>query len=472
MLFTKRNTAIAGIAIVLVALACLVGARPQHSKVKMREPMIDKMMTVCVGRFLIDLPEGAQIEFAPARVAGVTIGVEDGYSAVRVKTDILQREQSLAKETNEYGRPSLEKKIDVNAVNFKATVLYYGREKPMPTIVLGERVPGTKERISVEALGLHADRSYRFVGKSLASPVNENNVVKLLAQFEAHDRNAVPSEAGFCTESGIIHDPIAPGDNESIAMFASLKGHPDVAIRLDSSVNFKEIQESLLSREAHNSIRNEFASSFTSLRKRARSVHGIDGEEVGDKVKESNGTSGHMFTWASMGKLREVTAPKITLELQTGLGRPGKPVNSSVDDDAVLRLWDAISSSIRIRPTTAGAKKLGSVAPTGLVPLGELAATGRICPQTGLWECNESGTVDGGRRQFFTQGDNMPAAVLRDAPSLWQKFTGEPPGHEVVTVWKLVDYLNSSPPDGHASGSSSLPTDQGSFDIGPDTGEV
>lgn len=41
----------------------------------MAEKTAQKMMTVCVGRFVIDLPESAQVEFAPARVAGVTIGV-------------------------------------------------------------------------------------------------------------------------------------------------------------------------------------------------------------------------------------------------------------------------------------------------------------------------------------------------------------------------------------------------------------
>jgi len=54
--------------------------------------------------------------------------------------------------------------------------------------------------------------------------------------------------------------------------------------------------------------------------------------------------------------MRDVLAPKITLELQTGKGRPGEPINSSLSDEAVAALWDKISSSIRLRPTSSATK--------------------------------------------------------------------------------------------------------------------
>jgi hypothetical protein len=63
-----------------------------------------------------------------------------------------------------------------------------------------------------------------------------------------------------------------------------------------------------------------------------------------------------MFMWAGLGKLRDVLAPKVTLELETGIGRPGEPVNSSLSDAAVLERWDRVTSSIRLRPTSAEPK--------------------------------------------------------------------------------------------------------------------
>jgi hypothetical protein len=180
-------------------------------------------------------------------------------------------------------------------------------------------------------------------------------------------------------------------------------------------------------------------------------LNGIPGEELLDRFKERNGTIGHMFMWESLGKPSDVLAPSITLDLQTGRGRPGGPVNSSLSDEAVLQLWQAISSSLRIRPTTETNKVSREDTPPA-VPLGELAATGRTCPQTGYWQCNEPGLVEGGQGKFIRRGDTMPQAILRGAPSLWQKMSGSAPLHQVATVWKLIAY-NAAPGGERADGS-------------------
>jgi hypothetical protein len=107
--------------------------KPDTSKVN---SLTQKMITSCVGRFTIDLPEGAEVEFTPARVAGVSINVKSGYTEEKLKSDVSELEQVLAPKENEYDRPSLEKKIVMDAVNFKSTLVYYGREKPVPPVRL------------------------------------------------------------------------------------------------------------------------------------------------------------------------------------------------------------------------------------------------------------------------------------------------------------------------------------------------
>jgi hypothetical protein len=237
--------------------------------------------------------------------------------------------------------------------------------------------------------------------------------------------------------------------NETVTMFASLKGHPDIAIRLDTSVLHKP-QESLLARDANNDINTRFAANIKNLGKGPRELNGIPGEELLDRFKERNGTTGHMFVWESLGKPSDVLVPSISLELETGRGRPGSPVNSSLSDEAVLQLWQAISSSLRIRPTK-DTKKISIEGTTAAVPLGELAATGRTCPQTGYWQCSEPGLVEGAQGKFIKQGALMPRAVLRGSPSLWQKISGNAPLHEVATVWKLIAY-DGAPDDERVDG--------------------
>ena len=47
----------------------------------------------------------------------------------------------------------------------------------------------------------------------------------------------------------------------------------------------------------------------------------------------------------------------------------------------------------------------------------------------------------------------MPRAVLRGAPSLWQKMSGSAPLHQVATVWKLIAY-DAAPDSERADGSA------------------
>ena len=279
-----------------------------------------KMVTVCVGRLTIDLPEDAAVEFMPARVAGVNIKVQSGYTEQKLKSALTEFEQALALKKNEYDRPSLEKKLVIDAINFKSTVLYYGREKPVSLMEYGQRVPGTEEGISIEAFGMKDSVSYRFTGERLASPRSEDNVLKLIKRFEALTPRQIPTTPGFCVENGLLHDPLMAAENESVAMFVSLKGHPDVAIRLETSINLKRIEEPLLARDAESEIKRKFASHFKSLRKGARDINGMHGEEVLDKVKDLDGTSAHAFMWESIGEMNNVLAPTITLEMQTGKG--------------------------------------------------------------------------------------------------------------------------------------------------------
>lgn len=426
---------------IAVALAGMVAAcawgitalRDSQDKSKV-EKMTQKMMTICVGRFLIDLPEGANVSFATTQVDGVSIDVMkmDNPNAFSKKIEI--REQELKETKNEAGHQSLEQRENINLPHLTGVLFKHGRE----SVYWFEQ----EKRITAEGMAVEAwvhDNKRQFKLHGSFDNKYLQNVSLLVGKLKSLEKNQIPTEPGFCINQGLISDPLSADQNEMITMFASIKGHPDVAIRLDSQINLKQLQESLLSRNARNIIKREYPSHFKTLRQGARVINGIDGEEVLERVKEENGTSAHAFTWVSLGKMKDVLAPKLTLELDTGYGPPGKQLNSSLSDAAVLELWDRISSSLRLRPTSDNPAQT-SEATLPKLPLGELAATGRLCPQTGWWECVDAGNVQGGRRQHFTAGEAMPHAILLGEPSVWQKLKGERPMHQTATVWKLVGH--------------------------------
>lgn len=438
---TRMYTVIA-VAGMLVAAVVAHTTTTQHQDTRTEQQMTQKMKTVCVGRLTVDLPAGAEVSFTDARVGAVTISVEPGYDAGKAAAAIAEREAALAGETNELGKPSLERRTTVDGIDLQATLLYSGREKAVTRTQNGLPVTGD-EGITVEAFVLKDDLFYRFRGEGLASPKNDQVVHDLVRNFASRPAESVPSEPGFCTENGIIHGTTPPLPYENVTMFATLKGHPDVAIRLDTAV-LKKPEEPLLSRHAKNDTATEFANSIKYLGKQARELNGIAGEEVLVRVKEANGTSAHSFMWESPGKGIDVLAPNITLEIETGKGDPGNPVNSSLSDEAALQLWQAISSSLKLRPTST-ANKVGNAAPAPGVQLGELVATGKACPQTGFWQCSEPGANGSVQREFIRQGELMPEAIVHGAPTLWQKISGNAPVHRIATVWKIVDHAGVDP---------------------------
>jgi hypothetical protein len=89
----------------------------------------------------------------------------------------------------------------------------------------------------------------------------------------------------------------------------------------------------------------------TSLRAHRRAINGIVGEEALERIRETNLANTYGFNWESRGVAGDLLQPFLSLELQAGVNERtgGKPVNASLHQDALLKLWDSIASSIRLR---------------------------------------------------------------------------------------------------------------------------
>ena len=166
-----------------------------------------------------------------------------------------------------------------------------------------------------------------------------------------------------------------------------------------------------------------------------RAIKGDAGEEVAIKSSELNFAPVFRFVWETPGSDDNVRIPHLSLELDTGMSPQagGASVQSSPSEEAVLLLWNKVSSSIRLRPAGPG-----KVAETGSPPppLGTLAEAGDRCPQSGWWLCNEacSGVnVLGGQRHYLCKGQEMPQALLLPRQTLWQRLRGLQSSHGVGT---------------------------------------
>jgi hypothetical protein len=402
--------------------------------------MTKQLKTVCAGRFLIDLPEDAQVSLSHSSVDGFDIVTYPDESDEDFAARVSKRERELNNETNQFGKKSMESSQEIRGddrtgkifvFNRVSTHLYHGEQKIM------------LNGVSVNAFLRTGGVSYSFVSKSF-DPKLIGNLPRLIAKVRPVAENQRPATPGFCINRGLIADPLTAEQGERVVLFAGLPNHPDLSIVFSSMAGTKP-GPGLLARNAENRAKRFvfLGGLFTTLKEGMRPVNGLPGEELALRVREINFATTYGFNWEMGGTDNNVLKPFVSLELSTGINPQagGPPVQSTLSESALKDLWETMVTSIRIRPVAEP-----KVAPAGPVSLdlGSYALAGEACPETGWWKCGDGGNgvkVLGGQLQHLKKGQRMPQALLLPPQSLWQKVRGLQPSYEsrTPTSWKLTD---------------------------------
>jgi hypothetical protein len=443
---SRRVRWVCGATALALALASFFANSVQtvHDKQKVAK-MTDKMKTVCVGRFLIDLPAEAEVTIGRAAIGGIDLSSTMHESEEEFTSRLQKTEIEIKRTLNEESRVSLESVRQLSGEAAKGTLFVHNRRRSK--LHRGDHV------VTVENVAVHS--VLRFPGLSITGnadwldPDYVDDVVRLLGRIRPLLPNEIPKERGFCLADALVRDPYEHRSSESVVMFAGLPGHPDVNIVL-SSMSGTSHAPGLLQRNAAAAAREPVfvQMAFTNLREQTRAINGLQGEELITRVREPNFTTGYSFQWEAQGEKDDVLAPLLTLELESGTNpvTGGKPVQSTLSEEAMFDLWEQIASSIRLRPTEPDKAVVPELV---TIALGTAAYAGDVCPQTGWWHCGDSNPATGilgGERQFLKQGQRMPQALLLPQPTMWQRLRGVQPSYENhhPTLWTLVDKRNSA----------------------------
>jgi hypothetical protein len=401
--------------------------------------MTANMKTVCVGRFLIDVPDSTDVSLSRAFIQGFNISSQ-AETKEAFAARLSAHEAEINATMNSLGRRNMEVAKEVRGEGFVGKIFVFGRWR---THWFEGEVRKTAENVAINGYIFANGVSFDFLSDGY-DPNRAGNLAQLISQFRPNPTNAIPSESGFCIGGGVFLDPLVAAQRERVVMFAAIPGHPDVAIAFSTMAGIRR-GPGLLARNAVAAASEPFyvRAAFTTLREGQRTINGLPGEELGLRVREPNFATTFSFDWEMGGKQDDVYAPFLTLELESGIRpRPGaKPVQSSLSEDALSELWDKISSSIRIRPNAP--PKVTEKTPASPA-LGVWLAAGQICPVSGWWQCSEGGNgfgVLGGQRQYIKKGQRMPQALLLPPQSWWEKVRGLQPTYEssTPTQWKLAD---------------------------------
>lgn len=348
---TSKNSRRLHLTILLTVLACAGtwAAGEVHSVRDLAEvrKLTEKKRTVCVGRFLVDVPASADL-----RISNVI------FDRFQVDT-LLENEQSFqsrvatreadigagGENSVRVGPVEMVEARNLHVMGMIGRMLVY--QKRRNTTSASTR--GTED-MSIEAHA-HTGGVTFTLSADFADLLTAKAAENLLARLRLRAKEEIPSTPGFCIERAVFTDPISDPKTGAIAMHIGVPNHPDLAL-LFQSIPGGSQRYSLIERVAGRDISSKIGELLrvTKLRKQMRSIDGMDGEEVLERVRELNFATTYGFVWASDGPQDDALRPPLTLELQAGIGQvPSKPIDASLHEPAVLVLWDSIASSIRLR---------------------------------------------------------------------------------------------------------------------------
>lgn len=302
--------------------------------------------TVCVGRFLIDVPEAARVTMKMANLDGFDVTRQE-ETAKQFEQWLAERESTLGAAPNMLGRKNIELSKELGEPGVSGKVLVHTRYRSYD-MRNGQRV--YHETVTVEGHVHKNGVTFSFSSDGDA-PERAAVVSSLMRQLVLVRQGDIPQAPGFCLDNGLITDPSLRERHESVTMFAGFPGHPDISLAFWTNTGLHR-GPGLVARDAAATDARTLARSRT-LRTGARTIGGFVGEEIGIETTELNLTTNLSFAWETNGSQDKVLMPRLLLELDTGLSprTGGKPVSSSLKEESAMQLWDSISSSVRLRPT-------------------------------------------------------------------------------------------------------------------------
>jgi len=410
------------------------------------QPLFQETKTVCFGRFMVDVPASAIAAWGRSIVPLATFvapnGVDDVYAEAAQFISKLKNENTIDK------HPFLISVITI--------------AKPEGKIVVGHT--SYSDSVNLAINGYFKLPTAGVIVKALPMKERKDDVIekikKIASRVRQRDESEVPSEPGNCIESGFLPDesglpPENPGELLEIGF--RLKEFPDThlsiairpAQRKFNESNTLEWQLSRLEKDlkAEDSDHIRLKTKYFRRGKRTIQNWGEGFEALARSPEQTEIHSIHDFGMDFQGIGNDPLKPFIHVQMQTGISdNEAGAVKPLLTDAEAIAVWDKITNTIRVRPTGVTAVKSASTDPMPPYPLGELAPTGRKCPQTGMWESSEAPAINGVQRRYLKAGDTMPRVAVRGAPSLWQRMKGETPSHQLATIWKLVGYGDASTP--------------------------
>lgn len=317
-------------------------------------PRIDQLFentrSVCIGRFLIDVPVDAEVVYGPAEVPyPVRVYRDKAADLDKLVADRLAEVHGEGLPA--YGalaaKDSMVGKMIDGAAPGQKIIFGISRASSAFYMVASYAQSGA-DIFMQEAEAMSAPEQYQKI-------VQELNAMALL--FVSRHDQGVPVEPGVCIEDGFIRDA-GHSMYEMVTLGVRLPGFNDVHFSLSATnkdvlVPSDALEPRLRQGEKIASAQGQSAwySRIKVLRKGPRSISRWKGFEIlARKPAQETEDESHEFAFLSQGEPNNPVLPVLDLAMHSGVeGNKTGGAKPSVTDAEAVAIWDRLTNSIRVR---------------------------------------------------------------------------------------------------------------------------
>ncbi|WP_342119194.1 T6SS immunity protein Tli4 family protein [Pseudoduganella sp. OTU4001] len=311
--------------------------------------VFSKTKKVCIGRFIVDIPETAEVVYGPARVpveisrrpsegANLHAAIEEAVRAVEERRWLalgeLKSKSSLLGTVMEGIGPN--QKL-VFSIGRGDTAAYN----------IQSFVSAGNDLFLQEYEAYGKEDAYEAVRKA-------KEIASLLRYRSEED---IPAEDGICIDGAFLGEP-ANYMVEAVSLGIRLKEFDDVHMSIQMTKKDIRIESDALEpriraaeKDAIKGGHGHWYKRIKFLREGPRRIGGWDGFEIAArKPSQTHEEESHEFAYMSQGEPKNPFLPVLDVQLHTGVhdNKIGGTLPSISDDEAIY-LWDKVLGSIRPR---------------------------------------------------------------------------------------------------------------------------
>ncbi|WP_082033888.1 T6SS immunity protein Tli4 family protein [Pseudomonas sp. PI1] len=330
--------------------------------------LTQNLRTHCVGRLLIDLPEGStwKPDASGATIGGIKLAVETDISQERFKDYIEQRWQEIEAKKSRSKR-YVQRSAERTSPLTNSAVFTYGFRH-----VEGPDVDGVyRNNIFHDAEGYYwADGTLFKLGPALNG---QEKIAALLPRLYARKADEIPFSPGLCLNGGFVRGYYDLGESEEVSWRFSLPRMLGLVIR-HTAVRSpmqpllernREAEREMAAFVARILAQSNVVAGNTVYREAARSEGAMDGQEYAmGGTQEENPASfktNVAAEWAFPGAGLPSPQPSVAVSMGSTFRTSSKPLSLGAFPEAqdtpdgpteaeFFEVWDAVVASVRFRP--------------------------------------------------------------------------------------------------------------------------